>query len=189
MRWDYRFGTGPDQSEGYHSSSGSSMNPWLSTRRKRIRRPISMSATPADRGLRLVDLDFGLDFLRMGRSFCNPKATPGNRHLSNRAGRSPRPQLSTNAELRKRVSTASARRSSSKSSHAPRARTDDPVALLRLILRRVRQRAFVIQNPYVIPRVEIAAANVASEKVFGLADAPPVGAFADHRPARSRFFE
>jgi hypothetical protein len=36
---------------------------------------ISMSATPADRGLRLLDLDFGLDFLRTGRSFCNPKAT------------------------------------------------------------------------------------------------------------------
>jgi hypothetical protein len=47
----------------------------------------------------------------------------------------------------------------------------------------------MIQNPYVIPRVEIAAANVASEKVFGLADATPVGAFADHRPAWSRFFE
>jgi hypothetical protein len=47
------------------------------------------------------------------------------------------------------------------SSRAPRARADDPVALLRLILRRVRQRAFVIQNPYVIPCVEIAAANVA----------------------------
>jgi hypothetical protein len=47
----------------------------------------------------------------------------------------------------------------------------------------------MIQNPYVIPRVKIAAANVASEKVFGLADATPVGAFADHRPAWSRFFE
>jgi hypothetical protein len=56
-------------------------------------------------------------------------------------------------------------------------------------LRRVRQRAFVIQNPYVIPRVEIAAANVASEKVFRLADAPPVSALAEHRPAWSRFFE
>jgi len=75
------------------------------------------------------------------------------------------------------------------SSHAPRARADDPIALLGLILRRVRQRAFVIQNPYVIPRVEIAAANVASEKIFGLAHAPPVGALADHRPAWSRFFE
>jgi hypothetical protein len=73
--------------------------------------------------------------------------------------------------------------------NAPRARADDLSALLRLILRRVRQRAFVIQNPYVIPRVEIAAANVASEKVFGLANAPPVGALADHRPAWSRFFE
>src|SRR5712664_940645 len=50
-------------------------------------------------------------------------------------------------------------------SRAPRARADHPVALLSLILRRVRQRAFVIQDPYVIPRVEIAAANVASEKV------------------------
>jgi hypothetical protein len=53
----------------------------------------------------------------------------------------------------------------------------------------VRERAFVIQNPNVIPRVEIAAANVASKKILGLADAPPVGALADHRPARSRFFE
>jgi hypothetical protein len=69
------------------------------------------------------------------------------------------------------------------------ARPDDLSALLRLILRGMRQRAFVIQNPYVIPRIEIAAANIASEKVFGLADAPPVGALADHRPARSRFFK
>ena len=61
--------------------------------------------------------------------------------------------------------------------------------LLHAILRRVRQRAFVILNPYVIPRVEIAAANVASEKIFGLADAKPVGALAEHRPAWSRFFE
>jgi hypothetical protein len=37
--------------------------------------PILMSASPADRGLSLVELDLGLDFLRMGRSFCNPKAT------------------------------------------------------------------------------------------------------------------
>jgi hypothetical protein len=88
--------------------------------------------------------------------------------------------------MRRRDETRTLRRPNS---HAPRARADDPVALLRLILRRVRQRAFVIQNPYVIPRVEIAAANVASEKVFGLADAPPVGALADHRPTRSRVFE
>jgi hypothetical protein len=47
----------------------------------------------------------------------------------------------------------------------------------------------MIQSPHVIPRVEIAAANVASEKVFGLADAKPVGALAEHRPAWSRFFE
>jgi hypothetical protein len=68
-------------------------------------------------------------------------------------------------------------------------RADDPVALLHPILRRVRQRTFVIQNPYVIPRVDKAAANLASEKMISLTDAPPVGAHADHRPARSRFFE
>ena len=58
-----------------------------------------------------------------------------------------------------------------------------------MILRGMRQRPLVILNPYVIPSVEIAAANVASEKVFGLADAPPIGALAEHRPAWSRFFE
>ena len=47
----------------------------------------------------------------------------------------------------------------------------------------------MIQNPNVVPRVEIAAANVASEKVFGLADAKSIGALAEHRPAWSRFFE
>jgi hypothetical protein len=69
------------------------------------------------------------------------------------------------------------------------ARAVDLSALLSLILCRVRQWAFVIQNPNVIPRVKIAAANVASKKVFGLADALPVGALADHRPARPGFFE
>jgi hypothetical protein len=63
------------------------------------------------------------------------------------------------------------------------------VELLRLILRGMRQRPLVILNPYVIPSVEIAAANVASEKVFGLADAKSIGALAEHRPAWSRFFE
>jgi hypothetical protein len=47
----------------------------------------------------------------------------------------------------------------------------------------------VIQNPYVVPRIEIAAANVASEKVFGLGDVPPAGALAERRPAWSWFFE
>src|SRR6267142_5150944 len=37
----------------------------ISRRRRRIRRPISMSASPADRGLSLVKLDLGLDFLLM----------------------------------------------------------------------------------------------------------------------------
>jgi hypothetical protein len=45
----------------------------FSRRRRRIRRPISMSASTADRGLSLVELDLDLDFLRMGKSFCNPK--------------------------------------------------------------------------------------------------------------------
>src|SRR5258707_12122850 len=47
----------------------------VSRRRRRIRRPISMPASTADRGLSLAELDLDLDFLRMGRSVCNPKAT------------------------------------------------------------------------------------------------------------------
>jgi hypothetical protein len=53
-------------------SPSSSCEMPASRRRKRIRRPISMSASPADRGLSLVD--FGFDFLRIARSSCNPKA-------------------------------------------------------------------------------------------------------------------
>ena len=68
-------------------------------------------------------------------------------------------------------------------------RADDPVALLRLILRRVRQRASVILNPYVIPRIDPAVARLASEKMISLADVSPVGAFAEYRPARSRFID
>jgi hypothetical protein len=64
-----------------------------------------------------------------------------------------------------------------------------PVALLRLILHRVRQRAFVVLNPYVIPRVDPAVARVASEKMPSLTDAPPIGALAEHGTAWSRFFE
>jgi hypothetical protein len=62
-------------------------------------------------------------------------------------------------------------------------------ALLRLILRGMRQRPFVILNPYEIARVEIAAALLTSEIMLSLGDAPPVGALAEHSPARSRFFE
>jgi hypothetical protein len=58
-----------------------------------------------------------------------------------------------------------------------------------LILRRVRQWAFVILNPYVIPCVDPAVASAASEKMISLTDAKPVGALADHRPTWSRFFE
>jgi hypothetical protein len=60
---------------------------------------------------------------------------------------------------------------------------------MRLILRRVGQRTFVIFNPYVIPRIDPAIARLASEKMISLADASPVGALAEHRPARSRFIE
>ena len=75
------------------------------------------------------------------------------------------------------------------SSHAPQTLAVDPVALLRLILHRVRQRPLVILNPYVIPRVDPTVARVASEKMTSLTDAKPVGALAEHRPAWSRFFE
>jgi hypothetical protein len=63
------------------------------------------------------------------------------------------------------------------------------VWLLNSILRRVRQRAFVILNPYVIPRIDPAAARLTSEKMFDLMNVTPVGALAEHRPARSRFVE
>jgi hypothetical protein len=53
----------------------------------------------------------------------------------------------------------------------------------------VRQRAFVVLNPDQIARVEIAAAKVASKIMISLANAKPVGALAEHRPAWSRFFE
>jgi hypothetical protein len=71
--------------------------------------------------------------------------------------------------------------------NAPRA--DDPVALMRLILRGVRQRAFVILNPYVIPRIDPAIARLAPEKMFDFPNPTPVGALAEQRPARSRFIE
>ncbi len=61
--------------------------------------------------------------------------------------------------------------------------------LLNSILRRVRQRAFVVLNPYVIPRIDPAVARFASEKMISLADVSPVRAFTEHRPARSRFIE
>jgi hypothetical protein len=59
-----------------------------------------------------------------------------------------------------------------------RARADDPVALLSLILRGVRQRAFVIFKPNQIPRIEITAARLASEEMFGVGDPLPIGALA-----------
>jgi hypothetical protein len=61
--------------------------------------------------------------------------------------------------------------------------------LLNSILRRVRQWAFVILNPCQIAPVDKAAANPASEIMLGLADAPPVGALAEHRAAWSRFLD
>src|SRR5260370_42619350 len=68
-------------------------------------------------------------------------------------------------------------------------RADRPCSLLSLIARGVRQRAFVVLYPCQIARVEITAARLASEKVFGLTNATPVGALAEHRPAWSRFTE
>ena len=68
-----------------------------------------------------------------------------------------------------------------------RHRTEEP--LVGLILRGVRQRAFVILNPNQIPRIDPAVAHLASEIMFGLGDATPVGALAQHRAARSRFIE
>jgi hypothetical protein len=44
----------------------------------------------------------------------------------------------------------------------------------------VRQRAFVILDPHEISRVDKAAANLASEKMFGLTNATRVGALAEH---------
>jgi len=58
-----------------------------------------------------------------------------------------------------------------------------------LILRRVRQRAFVILNPYVISRIDPAVARLAPEKMISLADVSPVGALSEYRPAPSRFIE
>ncbi len=72
---------------------------------------------------------------------------------------------------------------------APRGRADDPVALLRLIATRVRQRAFVVFDPSQIAHVDPAAARLASEKMLGLGEVPPIGALAEYRPAWSRFIE
>ncbi len=85
-------------------------------------------------------------------------------------------------------------RSTVRTGHAERTHHEAPLidraALLHLILRRVRQWAFVILKPNQIAPVEIAAANLASEKMFGLTDATPVGAHAEHggnRTARALF--
>jgi hypothetical protein len=58
-----------------------------------------------------------------------------------------------------------------------------------LILRGVRQRTFVILDPYVISGIDPAVARFASEKMLSLTDASPVGALAEHRPAWFRFTE
>jgi hypothetical protein len=58
-----------------------------------------------------------------------------------------------------------------------------------MILRGMRQRTFVILDPCQIARVDPAVARLASEKMLDLGNAKPVGALADHRPARPWFFE
>ena len=57
------------------------------------------------------------------------------------------------------------------------------------MLRGMRKRAFVVLGPNQIPRVDPAVARLASKKMLDLADATPVDALAEHRPARSRFIE
>jgi hypothetical protein len=61
--------------------------------------------------------------------------------------------------------------------------------LVSLILCGVRQLALVVLNPNEIPSVDPAVARLASKIMFGLTDAPPIGALAEHGPAWSRFFE
>jgi hypothetical protein len=58
-----------------------------------------------------------------------------------------------------------------------------------LILRGLRHRAVVILDPYVIPRIDPAVARFASEKMFDLTNASTIGALAEQRPARSRWFD
>jgi hypothetical protein len=53
----------------------------------------------------------------------------------------------------------------------------------------MRQRAFVILNPNQIARIDPAVAHLASEKMFGLMYATPIGALAEYRPAWSRFLD
>jgi hypothetical protein len=60
-------------------------------------------------------------------------------------------------------------------------------ALLCTIAGGMRKRAFVVLKPNQIARVEITAARLASEKMFGLRNALPIGALAQDRPAWSRF--
>ena len=71
-------------------------------------------------------------------------------------------------------------------SHAPRTRTDDPVTLVRLILRRMRQRAFVLLGPHQIEHVDVAAAEPTFVKSVGLAIAGliqwPALTFLTHDP-------
>jgi hypothetical protein len=62
-------------------------------------------------------------------------------------------------------------------------------ALLRLILRGMRQLALVILNPNHIARVDPAVARLASEIMLSFGNVAPVDALAEHGPARSRFCE
>ena len=73
--------------------------------------------------------------------------------------------------------------------HTEPKHTGAAVALLRLILRGMRHRAVVILDPYVIPRIDPAVARFASEKMFDLTNASTIGALAEQRPARSRWFD
>jgi predicted phosphatase len=61
--------------------------------------------------------------------------------------------------------------------------------LLNSVLRRVRQRAAVVLDPGEIAGVDKAAAHPAPEIMISLTDAPPAGALAEQRPARSRLID
>ena len=63
------------------------------------------------------------------------------------------------------------------------------VALLHTVADGMRQLGLVVLDPNQIPRIDPAVARLALEKMFGLTNATPVGALAEHRPARSRFIE
>ena len=85
----------------------------------------------------------------------------------------PQDHLRRGVPMRRRDERGISRPSSSR---ALRGRADRPCGLLRLILRRVRQRALVILNPHVIPRIGSSRCMPCIENTSGLRHAPTIGA-------------